>query len=49
MRQAEFEVGPVRNEKGDTLDVVQPNARVVMELPPGSQVGDMLRREKTEK
>jgi hypothetical protein len=38
----------VKNEVGEVLEVVQPNARVLMQLPPGSQAGDMMRREKTE-
>jgi putative protease len=46
MRQAEFEVGEVTNEAGGVVDVVQPNARVLMEIPAGCQAGDMMRREK---
>jgi len=46
MRQAEFEVGEVFSEDGTPLTVIQPNARVRMQLPPGSQVGDMMRIEK---
>ena len=46
MRQAEFEVGNVTNETGEALEVIQPNARVVMLLPSGTEVGDMMRREK---
>ena len=46
MRQAEFEVGAVTNETGEALEVIQPNARVVMALPSGTEVGDMMRREK---
>ena len=33
-------------ETGEALEVIQPNARVLMELPADSQAGDMLRREK---
>ena len=48
MRQMEFVVGDVRNENGEALEVIQPNARVLMQLPDDSQPGDMLRREKKE-
>jgi putative protease len=46
MRQATFRVGAVQGEGGSPLAVVQPNARVVLELPAGAQPGDLLRREK---
>jgi putative protease len=46
MRQATFRVGAVQGEDGSPLSVVQPNARVVLELPAGAQAGDLLRREK---
>jgi putative protease len=49
MRQAEFEVGEVTDEGGQPLEVVQPNARVRMSLPAGSQVGDMMRVEKDQR
>ena len=49
MRQAEFEVGPVCNETGEKLDVVQPNARVLFNLPGGAEAGDLLRRESVAK
>lgn len=46
MRQATFRVGELQGEAGSPLSVVQPNARVVLELPAGAQAGDLLRREK---
>jgi putative protease len=46
MRQATFRVGEVQGEDGRPLSVVQPNSRVVMALPAGTQPGDLLRREK---
>jgi putative protease len=46
MRQVAFRVGPVRTAEGGALSVVQPNARVKMELPAGARLGDLLRREK---
>jgi len=45
MRQARLRVAAVSSEKGEPLQVVQPNARVRMELPAGTQPGDLLRRE----
>jgi putative protease len=47
MRQASFTVGEVRSEEGETLTAAQPNARVLLRLPPGAQSGDLLRREKS--
>lgn len=44
MRQASFRVGAVAAEDGRALQVVQPNARVLMELPAGTSPGDLLRR-----
>ncbi len=46
MRQANFCAGELCSEAGEVLSVGQPNARIVMELPGGAQVGDLLRREK---
>lgn len=45
MRQAEFQVTGVVSDTGQPLGVVQPNARVRMQLPAGSRSGDFLRRE----
>ncbi len=49
MRQATFCVGPLVSEKELPLTVAQPNARIVMQLPAGSQPGDLLRRQATAK
>jgi len=48
MRQAWFTVGEVVRETGEAVEVVQPNARVMMPLPAGSRAGDLLRRAKAE-
>ncbi|PLX86619.1 MAG: peptidase U32 [Desulfuromonas sp.] len=45
MRQASFPVEEVFAGGGEPLQVVQPNARAVMALPPGARPGDLLRRE----
>ncbi|WP_432821847.1 peptidase U32 family protein [Trichloromonas sp.] len=45
MRQVEFTAGELRSESGDLLAAGQPNARIVMALPAGARVGDLLRRE----
>jgi putative protease len=47
MRHAALQVGELQSEAGETLAVAQPNARVLLRLPAGAQVGDLLRREKT--
>jgi putative protease len=47
MRQASFCVGSLVSEKELPLTVAQPNARIVMQLPAGSQAGDLLRRQVT--
>ncbi|OEU64352.1 MAG: peptidase U32 [Desulfuromonadales bacterium C00003094] len=44
MRQATFCVGSLASEKELPLTVAQPNARILMQLPSGSQPGDLLRR-----
>lgn len=46
MRQSEVTVGNVRTMKDEPCTVIQPNARVRLELPPDTRPGDMLRREK---
>ena len=46
MRQATFHLAGARNEAGETLPVVQPNARVRLDLPPGARAGDMLRKKR---
>jgi putative protease len=48
MRQNEVTVGNVRTIKDEPCTVIQPNARVCLELPPDTCPGDMLRREKPE-
>lgn len=45
MRSEPFTVGTPVNEIGETLDVIQPNARVRITLPDWARVGNMLRRE----
>jgi putative protease len=45
MRTQEFVVESPLSEEGETLTVVQPNARVRMLLPAQARPGDMLRRE----
>lgn len=49
MRQVNFRLADVRDEQGEELAVVQPNARVRMTLPEGARAGDLLRKEKTQK
>lgn len=44
MRQARFEVRAPQTEDGVPLQVIQPNARVLMTLPGDAQPGDLLRR-----
>jgi putative protease len=44
MRQAVFRLAGARNAEGEALAVIQPNARVRLDLPPGSRAGDLLRR-----
>jgi putative protease len=43
MRQATFRLTGARRETGETLAVIQPNARVRLDLPAGSRAGDLLR------
>jgi len=43
MRQATFCLSGARSEAGETLTVIQPNARVRLALPAGSRAGDLLR------
>jgi putative protease len=45
MRQATFRLEGARGEEGEALMIVQPNARVRLDLPPGTRAGDLLRRE----
>ncbi len=45
MRTQAFVVGTPKNDDGEALTVVQPNARVRMSLPYQACPGDMLRRE----
>jgi len=45
MRQARFTVGALHSEQDVPLNVGQPNGRILMELPAGARVGDLLRRE----
>jgi putative protease len=44
MRQVSFEVGPLTGPQGEILAAGQPNARIVMALPPDARSGDLLRR-----
>lgn len=44
MRQAVFCLTRARSEEGEPLTVIQPNARVRLDLPAGTRVGDLLRR-----
>jgi putative protease len=44
MRQERFQAGGVWSAKGEALEVVQPNAMVLMNLPASAQPGDLLRR-----
>jgi len=46
MRQESFVVPSCRNEQGDSVDVIQPNARVWMTIAGEVAEGDLLRREK---
>jgi putative protease len=46
MRQACFRLAAARNEEGEALSVIQPNARVRLDLPPGAKAGDLLRKER---
>ncbi|MFO7831457.1 MAG: U32 family peptidase [Desulfuromonadaceae bacterium] len=46
MRQSEVVIHSARNLKDEPCAVIQPNARVRLELPPDTRPGDMLRREK---
>jgi len=46
MRQTEVVVEDARTPTGEPCPVIQPNARVWLHLPAGSQVGDLLRGEK---
>ncbi len=48
MRQAVFRAAALATEGGAPLPVAQPNARVLLPLPPGTRAGDLLRREKSE-
>ncbi len=43
MRQVSFRLGGARTEAGEPLALVQPNARVFLDLPPGARAGDLLR------
>ena len=49
MRQAEFSAGELRSESGEPLVAGQPNARIVMDLPAGARVDDLLRRERQDR
>jgi len=44
MRQAVFRLERVCSEEGEPLAVVQPNARVRLQLPAGARSGDLLRK-----
>ena len=44
MRQATFTLEQAWNEEGEYLPVVQPNARVRLQLPPEARAGDLLRK-----
>ncbi|MEJ2201629.1 MAG: U32 family peptidase [Desulfuromonadaceae bacterium] len=46
MRQAGFSVGGMESADGDALRVAQPNAQILLELPDGARVGDILRRQR---
>jgi len=46
MRQAAFRLAGARSEAGEPLTVIQPNARVRLDLPTGSRAGDLLRRQR---
>ncbi len=47
MRNAALIVADLKSEAGVALSVAQPNGRLLLRLPPGARVGDLLRREKT--
>ncbi|MCM2264321.1 MAG: U32 family peptidase C-terminal domain-containing protein [Desulfuromonadales bacterium] len=44
MRQACFRLEGARSEAGEALTVIQPNARVYLDLPGGAKAGDLLRK-----
>jgi len=44
MRQAVFRLPGARDAEGDALSVIQPNARVRLDLPAGTRAGDLLRK-----
>ena len=44
MRQATFRLAGARSEEGEPLAVIQPNARVRLDLPAGVRAGDLLRK-----
>ncbi|MHB8708953.1 MAG: peptidase U32 family protein [Desulfuromonadales bacterium] len=44
MRQARFRLEGAWNTEGEPLAVIQPNARVRLKLPSGTQAGDLLRK-----
>ena len=44
MRGAAFHAGELHSENGEPLATGQPNARIVMALPDGTQPGDLLRK-----
>jgi putative protease len=46
MRGTGFHAGELLSENGEPLAAGQPNARIVMDLPDGTQPGDLLRRER---
>jgi len=46
MRQSRFCLETAWNEDGEPLTVIQPNARVRLDLPPGAKAGDLLRKER---
>jgi putative protease len=46
MRQANFLLEGARSEEGEPLAVIQPNARVRLDLPTGTRSGDLLRKER---
>ena len=46
MRQANFRLGGARSEAGETLTIIQPNARVRLDLPLEARAGDLLRKKR---
>lgn len=46
MRLASFRLEGARNEEGEPISVIQPNARVRLDLPLGTQAGDLLRKKR---